>query len=140
MKSKILPHKYVELPLADGHKKDCRVLLIDDQQSFLDLTRLLLEVEPGIHVIGEAHSGEEAIQLLSKFEPDGVVLDVQMPGINGFETARRLLEISPELRVIIMSSMHDREYESLAQSVGARAFFSKRDFSAENVARLLRGL
>ena len=114
-------------------------MLVDDQQGFLDLARMLLQAQPGIRVIGEATSGEEAIVLLHRLKPKAVVIDVQMPGMTGFEAARKLLEISPDLRIVIVSNFDDPEYTILTQSIGAQGFFSKKAFPVETIARLLRG-
>jgi DNA-binding NarL/FixJ family response regulator len=124
---------------TEAFAKTCRTMLVDDQQAFLDLARSLLAGQPGIEIVGEAMSGEEAVALLQTLKPEAVIVDVQMPGINGFETTRRLMKNAPDLRVIIMSAYEDPEYGALARTVGARGFFSKRTFPVEQVANALQG-
>lgn len=113
------------------------ILLVDDQAAFRGLARALLAGCPGVDVVGEAGSGEEALELLSVLKPEAVILDVQLPGMNGFETAWRMLGISPGLRVVMVSGW-DFEYEALARSVGAKAFLLKKHFSAETVLAALQ--
>jgi two-component system response regulator DegU len=74
---------------------------------------------------------------MPNLNPNVAIVDVQMPRMSGFEAARRLLDASPELRVILVSAHTDPQYEPLAQSVGAVGFLSKRAFSADEIVRLL---
>ncbi len=112
------------------------VLVVDDQAAFRGLVRVLLAARAGISVVGEASSGEEALALLPTLKPEVVILDVQLPGMNGFETAWRMLDASPGLRVVMVSA-YDFQYQALARTVGAVGFLNKRQFSAESVARIL---
>jgi DNA-binding NarL/FixJ family response regulator len=120
----------------DGSVRTCSILLVDDQAAFRGLARALLGGHPTISIVGEASSGEEALALLPELKPEAVILDVQLPGMNGFETAWRLLEASPGIRIVIISG-YDFQYEALARSVGAAAFLPKKQFSAEAVLRAL---
>lgn len=113
------------------------VLLVDDQPEVLQLSRLLLDGHEGLRVIGEAASGEEALALVPDLRPDLVVLDVQMPGLNGFETARRLLRGHPAVPVVITSADDDPQYERLAREAGARGYIAKKRLSALAVRELL---
>lgn len=115
----------------------CSILLVDDQSAFRRLGRALLSGHPGVCVVGEASSGEEALALLPLLRPNAVVLDVQLPGMNGFEVAWRMLEADPGLRVIMISA-YDFQYEALARAVGAVGYLSKREFSAEAILSLLQ--
>jgi DNA-binding NarL/FixJ family response regulator len=114
-----------------------RVLLVDDQDASLDMGRSLLGSRDDFQIIGEAHSGEEALLVVPRLQPDLVVMDVQMPGINGFETARRLLQEVPDLKVVLTSGFEDPEYQSLAHAVGAVGFIAKTQMSVERVVELL---
>ncbi len=120
-----------------GPGQVCSLLLVDDQAAFRQLARALLSQYPAVLVVGEAASGEEALALLPTLKPDAVILDVQLPGMNGFETAWRMLEVSPGLRVVMISG-YDFQYEGLARTVGAAAFLPKRQFSAEAILRALQ--
>jgi DNA-binding NarL/FixJ family response regulator len=113
------------------------VLLVDDQPDFLRLARELLGGHVGIRVVGEATSGEEALALIPALAADVVVLDVEMPGMHGFETARRLLAAAPRLAIVMVSNTNEPQYAQLARAVGARAFLAKHDFSARALIHLL---
>ncbi len=113
------------------------VLLVDDQPEFLQLARLLLSAHPGLIVAGEARSGEEALTLLQRLRPEVVLLDIQLPGQNGFEVARRLRARVPGLQLVLVSVLADPQYAALAAAVGARGFLAKKELSAEAVLRLL---
>ena len=115
-----------------------RLVLVDDQAEFLSLARARLTRSPGLEIVGEASSGEAALALWPELrpEPEAVLLDVEMPGLDGFETARRLRQIAPTLRIILTSGAEERGYPALASSVGG-VFLSKRSLSAEAVLRLL---
>ena len=114
-----------------------KVLLVDDEREFLDMAGDLLRRDPNIAIVGHAESGEEALTLLATLKPEVVIIDVNMPGMGGFEVAGRLLEIAPSTRLIIVSTSDDPEYESTARSVGAVAFLTKKSLSASAVLAAL---
>lgn len=113
------------------------VLVVDDQPEGRYLLRTLLGDHPGIMVVGEAACGQEALMLVPALAPAVVVLDVEMPGMHGFEAARRLMDAAPGLCVVMVSAFDDPQYAAVARTVGAAAFFSKRDFSADALMDLL---
>lgn len=104
------------------------VLLVDDQPEFLEVAQTILAGEPDVTVIGTATSGEEALTLVAALAPDMVVLDVQMPGMSGFEAARRIVASSPGVRIVLLSADGEPNYESFARSAGAVAFLTKKQF------------
>jgi DNA-binding NarL/FixJ family response regulator len=114
------------------------VLLVDDQIEFLDLLRSRLGRSPGLAIVGEATSGEQALEVLAALDPTpyAALVDIEMPGMDGFATAQRLRESAPTLRVILISASNDRRYGALATAVGA-VFLPKRELTAEAVLRLL---
>jgi two-component system invasion response regulator UvrY len=113
------------------------LLLVDDQPEFLQLARLLLSQHPALQVIGEAESGERALDLAPLLHPDAAVVDVHMPGMSGFEVARQLLNGSPGLRVILVSAFDDAQFATLALRAGAVAFITKKALSPEAVLQAL---
>ena len=113
------------------------LMLVDDQPEFLQLAKMLLDQHPGLHVVGEADSGEGALALLSQVQPDAAIVDVHMPGMNGFEAARQLLRQSPQLQVILVSAFDDAQFSALARQSGAVAFLTKKAFSPEAIAQVL---
>ena len=103
-----------------------KVLIVDDQQMVRFGTRRLLEDETGLQIVGEASSGEEAIEAVDALNPQVVLMDVQMPGIGGLEATRRCLRIAPDVKVIALS-MHDGEpFPSKLFEAGAKGYVSKR--------------
>lgn len=85
-----------------------RVVLADDHAVVRRGTRDILEADPNIEVVGEAVDGSEAVSLTETLQPDVAVLDFEMPGLNGIETARRIGEESPGTAILILS-VHDEE-------------------------------
>ena len=103
-----------------------KVLIVDDHQMVRFGTRRLLEDETGLQIVGEASSGEEAIEAVDALNPQVVLMDVQMPGIGGLEATRRCLRIAPDVKVIALS-MHDGEpFPSKLFEAGAKGYVSKR--------------
>lgn len=116
---------------------DHRVLLVDDQVEFLELTRALLAPGSGFDIVGTATDGETALRVAAETQPEVVLLDVQMPGWNGFETTRRLLEAQPGLRIVLISAFDDGQYAIVARTVGAIAFLTKKHLSAQRLQEIL---
>ena len=114
-----------------------RVLLVDDHNAFLDLGHVLLGHGEEMEIVGEATNGEEAIRLAAALKPDIVILDIQMPGLDGFQTARLLLKNAPDAKIILTSAFEDPEYNGLARAVGAVGFIEKTKLSVERVLALL---
>jgi DNA-binding NarL/FixJ family response regulator len=79
------------------------VLTVDDQPVFLRAARKLISATPGFEQVGQARSGSEALELASTLDPDLVLLDVRMPDMDGFETARRLHAEHPDAVVVLIS-------------------------------------
>jgi DNA-binding NarL/FixJ family response regulator len=102
-----------------------RLLIVDDQALVRMGFRMLLDAEPGITVVSEAASGAEALELAAALRPDVVLMDVRMPGLDGIATTRRLLEISPTSRVIILTTFDLDEYAFGGLRAGASGFLVK---------------
>lgn len=114
------------------------VFLVDDQPAFLAAARTLLSAHPRLTVVGEASSGQEALARLPNVRADVALLDVQMPGLNGFETAQALRALTPHLRIIFTSAVDDRAYVAAAARLGA-AFLPKGRLSPVALLDLLQG-
>lgn len=102
-----------------------RVLLVDDHALFRAGVRMLLSTIPGIEVVGEASSGEQALQLLAQQMADVVLLDIGLPGMNGITTAQRIKEAHPKTHVIALSMYKDEEYVAGALKAGASGYVLK---------------
>jgi CheY-like chemotaxis protein len=113
------------------------ILLVDDQPEFLEVAQAVLAANPDVTVIGTATSGEEAMQLVAALAPDLVVLDVQMPGMSGFETAKRMSRCHPTLRIVMISADGEPGYEAFARSAGAEAFLTKKQFLGDGLSPVL---
>jgi len=110
-----------------------RVLMVDDHAILRDGLRSLLERQPGILVVGEASSGEEALEKVAELEPDIVLMDLAMPGMNGLEATQRLRRSHPRVRVLILTQHDDREYIAPALAAGATGYVLKRSGGREVV-------
>src|SRR2546421_12967430 len=97
------------------------VLIVDDHPSFRASARALLQAE-GFEVVGEAADGAEALRAVEELHPDVVLLDVQLPDIDGFEVAKRLCELGSPPKVILTSSRDGVDYGSCAKTFGAPRF------------------
>jgi DNA-binding NarL/FixJ family response regulator len=112
------------------------VLIVDDHSSFRASARLLLESE-GFEVVGEASDGESAIEQTTSLAPDLILLDVQLPDIDGFEVASRVTGTDRAPAVILISSRDGGDFGPLVKACGARGFVAKADLSGDSLRALL---
>jgi DNA-binding NarL/FixJ family response regulator len=112
------------------------ILLVDDHPSFRATARTMLEAE-GFSVVGEATSGPEAVDRAHELRPDVVLLDVQLPGFDGFEVATRLGANGNAPAIVLVSSRDASDYGDLIGACGARGFIPKAELSAANIRSLL---
>ena len=101
------------------------VLVVDDHELVRTGICRMLEDNSEIEVIGQAESGEEAIQLARQVQPNVVLLDVNMPGIGGVETTRRLIQSVPQTHVLAVSGLAEEPYPSLLLKAGAKGYITK---------------
>lgn len=113
-----------------------RILIVDDQLPFRTIARTVVGVTPGFSVTAEAESGEEAIALAAEVRPQLVLMDINMPGINGVEATRELLQIVPDAVVILVSTYQADDLPSGADSCGAAAYVHKEDVSPALITAL----
>ena len=113
-----------------------RVLLADDHTLVRAGIRALLEKLPGIEVAGEASDGREVIDLIKAHQPDVVLMDISMPGLNGLQALARITRDFPPVRVIILSMHLNDEYVLQALKSGAAGYLLKRAATAELQAAL----
>lgn len=110
-----------------------RVLIVDDQKPFRDASRMVVEFSDGFEVVGEAASGLEAIELAKRLAPDLVLMDVQMPGIDGLETTRQIRSQPAPPAVVVMSTHESGDYAGLARDAGAVGFLPKSRFGFDTL-------
>jgi len=111
-----------------------RVLIVDDQEPFRTAARLVVEATDGFEVAGEAESGEASVELAKELKPDLVLMDVSMPGINGLDATRQILDGRDELPVILLVSTYEEaEYAPRAAECGAAAYIPKAVFGPDRL-------
>jgi DNA-binding NarL/FixJ family response regulator len=113
-----------------------RVLLVDDQRLVRDAFAALLSTLPELDVIGVASSGEEALDVAKRLQPDIVVMDLVMPGLGGVEATRRLRSVCPDARAIALTAYEDDEHIFSAIEAGARGYLTK-DAGVADVRRAI---
>ncbi len=114
-----------------------RVLIIDDHPLFRQGIRWCLEDAGDIEVVGEAENGQEAIKLTERLAPDVVLVDINLPGLNGLEVARVIKRREPRIGIIVLSVYEDDEQLFQAIKVGAAAYLSK-DVNPEDLLHYIR--
>ena len=102
-----------------------RVLVADDHPLFRDGLRVMLESVDDFEVLGEAATGEEAVALAISLRADVVLMDVKMPGINGIEATRRVVQAHPEIQVLMLTMLEDDDSIFAALRAGARGYLLK---------------
>ncbi len=112
------------------------VLIVDDQAPFRGAARVVLGRTDGFELVGEAQSGEEAVDLVDQLGPRMVLMDINMPGINGIEATRRIVDAHPETMVVLVSTYQVSDLPADAQTSGASGYLNKEDLTP----RVLRGL
>lgn len=113
-----------------------RLILVDDHSLVRDGLRARLSVVPGLHVIGEASNGAEALELAAELAPDLMLVDVGMRGMNGIELATQLRLRHPAIRVLMLSMYDNREYVLSAIRAGARGYVLKESPTEEILAAI----
>jgi two-component system response regulator DegU len=118
---------------------DIKVIIADDHPVVCRGIHELLDRAEGIEVIGEANSGSRALQLVENLLPDVLILDIEMPDINGVEVVNKIVEKSIPVRILGLSSYDDRQYISQLLSLGASGYLIK-DEMPENIIEAVRGV
>lgn len=113
-----------------------RLLLVDDQRLMREGLHTLLEMEPGLTVVGEAGNGQEALEAYAHLLPDVTLMDVRMPLMDGVEATRRLRQQWPGARVIILTTFDDDEYVFEGLRAGALGYLLK-DVSIQELAEAI---
>ena len=112
------------------------VLIADDQAPFRSAARAVVGIAPGFEVVGEAESGEAAVELVEALEPDLVLMDIHLPGISGIEATRRIAGSRPLTVTFLVSSYQADDLPAEARSSGAAAYINKEDFEAQLLSEL----
>jgi DNA-binding NarL/FixJ family response regulator len=111
-----------------------RVLIVDDQEPFRLAARMVVDATDGFDVVGEAETGESSVELARELSPDLVLMDVNLPGINGLDATRQILaEPSNPVVVLLLSTYEEEEYAPRAAECGAAAYIPKAVFGPDKL-------
>ncbi len=123
----------ISVLLVDDHA----MVRQDDHAMVRQGVKAFLVTQPDLSVVGEAGSGEEAIQLAAQFIPDVILMDLIMPNMDGVEATRRVKQVSPRSPIVVLTSYHEDEHIFPALKAGALSYILK-DVSAEELAAAVR--
>jgi DNA-binding NarL/FixJ family response regulator len=112
-----------------------RVLIVDDQEPFRMAARMVVEATEGFDVVGEAETGEDSVTMAAELAPDLVLMDVNLPGINGLDATRQILSgsASSAVVVLLLSTYEEDEYAPRAAECGAAAYIPKAVFGPDRL-------
>jgi DNA-binding NarL/FixJ family response regulator len=116
---------------------DVRVLIVDDQEPFRMAARMVVEATDGFEVVGEAETGEDSVAMAAELTPDLVLMDVNLPGINGLDATRQILAGAAgapgTVVVLLLSTYEEEEYAPRAAECGAAAYIPKAVFGPDRL-------
>ncbi len=102
-----------------------RILIVDDHSFYREGVRAMLEAMPEAEVVGEAATGNEAVAQADILQPDMILMDIKMPGMNGIDATRAILHTSPHIGVLIVTMFDDDDSVFAALRAGARGYLLK---------------
>ena len=120
-----------------GEHETIRVAIADDQRLFVNGLARIIDVQPDMEVVGEAHTGEEAVSLCLEVEPHLVLMDLSMPVMDGVSATRRILSLLPRTRVVILTVHTDDAHVFQGIEAGAQGYILK-DCTPEDLTRAIR--
>ena len=115
---------------------DVRVLTVDDQAVFRGIAREVIDATPGFESVGEAANGEEALAAVARLDPQLVLLDVRMPGLDGIEVAQRLQARHPHMLLVLISIEDPIDIPSAARVAETVPLVRKQDFGPRLLKRI----
>ena len=102
-----------------------RILICDDHTLFVEGIKAILRNESSLEIVGEAHNGRQAVELVKELRPDLILMDVSMPDMNGFDATRRVHEFDPAVRVLILTMHEEEELVARCLEAGAVGYIIK---------------
>jgi len=124
-------YQRVEFPPEVLEMKIKKVFIVDDDPEFRRFLKEFLSDQPGLKIVGEAADGKQALEKVKKIKPDLVLLDIRMPGMDGFSASRLLKRIMPELQIIIMTIFDSPEYQESIVENGAFGYIVKSNLTRD---------
>lgn len=121
-----------------GAREAIRLLIVDDDDLFAELVRELVAADERIEVVGRARNGHEAIEAARTLAPDVIVMDIEMPVLDGITATRRIGEEDPRIRVVVFTGSDEARDEQRAREAGAVAFVRKSHIDAVLLAAIER--
>jgi len=121
---------------ANNLERSIHVLIVDDELPFTEMVQALLEVEPGIEVVGTAPDGKQAVALALELAPDVIVMDISMPVMNGLDATREICGQNPTASILILTGGSNVVDVDEARMVGAAAYLTKDRIAGELVAEI----
>ena len=122
-----------------GTQSSVSVLIVDDQAPFRMAATAVVNATPGFRVVGEAASGEEAVETAARLRPDLVLMDVNMGEMSGIDATRQIVHAQPRTVVLLLSTYPRRDVPAEALEVGAAAYVDKHDFGPDVLLELWEG-
>ena len=119
-----------------SYSNEMNIVLVDDHKLLRDGLRNIIEQKSNMHIIGEASNGREAIKVCSKLEPDVLIIDVAMPGLNGVEAAEQIHKINPNIKIIGLSMHSSKEFIQGMFKAGAFGYLLKDGDSDELITAI----
>jgi DNA-binding NarL/FixJ family response regulator len=111
------------------------VLIVDDHESFRRVAKSVVEATEGFVVVGTAATGEESVEAAERLRPDLVLMDLNLPGIDGIEATRRLRALSPSPVVVLLSTYDECDFDSPAAHTGALTYVAKSAFGPDRLVQ-----
>jgi DNA-binding NarL/FixJ family response regulator len=116
-----------------------QILIADDHPQFRQGLRTLLHTQPDLQLAGEATTGTEAVAMAARLQPDVILMDIQMPDLNGIEATRQILQTSPHIGILVLTMFEDDDLVFEAMRSGARGYLLKGALKAE-ILRAIQGV
>ena len=122
---------------AANLRKPLRVLIVDDHRLFAEALEVILASDGRIEIAGHAGTGEEAIEAATSSQPDVVLMDIAMPGMDGLEATRRIAEKVPSAAILMLTGSNSRTDVDRARQAGAAGYVTKDRIASELVGAIL---
>jgi DNA-binding NarL/FixJ family response regulator len=122
---------------ATNLRKSIRVLIADDHRLFAQALEAILATDERIEVVGQAGDGAEAVELDGSLEPDVILMDISMPGMDGFEATRRIRKRKPDACVLMLTGSNSRADVDRARKAGAAGYVTKDRIAAELIDAII---